>query len=540
MKELVESIGKQIDTDKEVISVLPRNGIKSIKTLLETIKETTEKYESVNEMLLKEIEVRYEALTTVEKNEEIHKLEDEIEKFDYAIKNTDTRSSFEKMKLDKIVYNVNGYYKSNLQRLNSELIECVKQFEKVGIKLTANDFNISEYTKEYMEVLMQEAYDGEINSERIKQAFEKVYWKCSEVVSQLYVNIRYIYDKYEHEIDKFYENKTEEILQNLNATQQQVEDKKVELIRQKQKIESTDSKLILEKFYNGKLNINDYKQENYNKIYLELISKDITQLSEKEKAEMDEFVEKLNNDLNEYFKYCEYRFLSEGVLNIREEELKRIEKDKNKKVKKTNYELIKENIRKTTLDIFKLNNKIEKPEKKSIFGKKQMNEKKINALSLERNNLILEVKKLYMELDNEIVKEKIMKHIDETSSLLDVISIGSQYYGFVAKEIIKKYPEITDKELGEMAKNIRDFITYSNFNVINHIKISDKKDLSIIIKDKYQLFGMQLSKDNFQEGNIDDLMKKTRIINNYNNINKSKFSVKDLEYITTVKEMLKK
>ena len=91
-----------------------------------------------------------------------------------------------------------------------------------------------------------------------------------------------------------------------------------------------------------------------------------------------------------------------------------------------------------------------------------------------------------------------------------------------------------------MAKNIRDFITYSNFTVLNHIKISDKKDLSIIIKDKYKLFGMQISKENFQEENIEDLMRRVRIINNYNNITKSKFSVKDLEYITTVKEMLKK
>ena len=41
MKELVEKIGKQIDTDKEVITVLPRNGIKAIKTLLETIQEMT-------------------------------------------------------------------------------------------------------------------------------------------------------------------------------------------------------------------------------------------------------------------------------------------------------------------------------------------------------------------------------------------------------------------------------------------------------------------------------------------------------------------
>ena len=101
-------------------------------------------------------------------------------------------------------------------------------------------------------------------------------------------------------------------------------------------------------------------------------------------------------------------------------------------------------------------------------------------------------------------------------------------------------PEITDRELGEMAKNIRDFITFSNFTVINYIQISDKKELSVIIKDKYKLFGMQISKENFQEGNIEDLMKKVRIMTNYNNILKSKFSIKDLNYITTVKEMLKK
>ena len=41
MKELVENIEKQITTDKEVISVLPRNGIKAIKTLLKTISDMT-------------------------------------------------------------------------------------------------------------------------------------------------------------------------------------------------------------------------------------------------------------------------------------------------------------------------------------------------------------------------------------------------------------------------------------------------------------------------------------------------------------------
>ena len=58
MKDLVENIEKQITTDKEVISVLPRNGIKAIKTILKTISDITEKYENHNEKLLKEIESR--------------------------------------------------------------------------------------------------------------------------------------------------------------------------------------------------------------------------------------------------------------------------------------------------------------------------------------------------------------------------------------------------------------------------------------------------------------------------------------------------
>ena len=251
---------------------------------------------------------------------------------------------------------------------------------------------------------------------------------------------------------------------------------------------------------------------------------------------MDENIEKLNDNLTEYSKYMEYKFLLDGVLKIREDELKAQQKSKDKK---TNYEVLKDEIRKITADIFKLNNKLGKVSK-GFFGIKALNDKKNSSIILERNDLILELKKVYMKLDDEIVKRAIMKNIDETSSILDVLKIASYYYGFMAKEIIKKYPEITDKELGEMAKNIRDFITFSVFSVINHIKISDKKELSIIIKDRYKLFGMQLSKENFQEENIDDLVKKVKIVNNYNNILKSKFSIKDLEYIITTKEMLKR
>lgn len=538
MKELVESIEKQIATDKEVISVLPRNGIKAIKTLSQTIKDMIDKYESVNEMLLKDIEERYNELTVVEENQQIPQIETEIMKYDVAVKNTDTRSSFEKMGLDRVIYNVNGYYKSNLERLNKELINCIKQFEVVGIKLTEEDFDLSEYSKKYMRVLLQEAYAGNINSEIIKNTFEKVYWECSDVVAHLYANIRCIYDKYENEIDKFYENRSEDILKEFRTTSDGVEEKKAELIKKKNDIEAIDNKIILDKFHTGALNINDYRGDNYQKIYLELTSKNISEISDSEKEEMDSNIEKLNNNLNEYFKYTEYKFLVDDILQIREEELKKIEDNKNKKIKRTEYELVKETIKKIKSEIFKLNAKIDKP-KKGFFGRKTK-DKKDSVVILQRNNLILELKKTYMLLDEEILKQKIVKNIDETSSLLDVLKLASDYYWFMAKAMIKKNEEITDKEIGENTKKVRDFINFSNFSVINYIKISDTKELAIIIKDKYKLFGMQISKENFQGDNIEDLIKKVRIISNYNNIQKSKFSIEDLEYITTVKEMIKK
>lgn len=540
MKELVEGIEKQISTDKDVISVLPRNGIKAIKTLLETINDMIAKYEKLNEKLLADIEERYNKLTGVEVNPKISELEAEIEKYVSAEKILDNRTPFEKMGLDKICYNVNGYYKSDLQRLNSELIECVKKFEAVGINITAEDFNMSEYSKEYMEVLLEEAYNGNINSERIKDAFEKVYWKCSEVVSHLYANIRHIYDVYEEHIRKFYASKSEEILKELDLTAEQVTEKKNDLIIQKQKLEDIDNKIIIGKFFNGACNINDYKSENYKKMYLELISKDVSELSEDEKAEKDENIEKLNSNLKEYSKFVAYKFISDEMLKIREEELKRIKADKDKKVKKTQYDILKENVKKLTVEIFKINGKIEKKKRDGLFKKLSANDKKESTILLQRNNLILDLKKAYMDLDEEEIKQKIMQTIDDTSSILDVLKLGSSEYGFMAKAIINKNDEITDKELGDLVKEIRDFIDFTRFSVINYVQISDKKDLAVIIKDKYKLFGIQVSKENFQEDNIDDLIKKVKIINNYNDIQKSNISVGELQYVVTVKGMLKK
>ena len=83
----------------------------------------------------------------------------------------DERDNFEKMQLDKLTYHINGYYKKDLETINKEIIEEMKIFEKMGIKLKAEDFNVSNFAEEYMKVLIAEAKNGEINSEKIKEIF---------------------------------------------------------------------------------------------------------------------------------------------------------------------------------------------------------------------------------------------------------------------------------------------------------------------------------------------------------------------------------
>ena len=141
------------------------------------------------------------------------------------------------------------------------------------------------------------------------------------------------------------------------------------------------------------------------------------------------------------------------------------------------YDLSKENIKKIKSEIFKINGKIDKTSK-GLFGLKSSNDKKKNEEILKRNNLILDLKKEYLQLDTEIIRQKIVQNIDETSSLLDVLKLASSYYGFMARAMIKKNEEITDKEIGEEVKKVRDFINFSDFKVINNVKISDTKDLA--------------------------------------------------------------
>ena len=68
----------------------------------------------------------------------------------------------------------------------------------------------------------------------------------------------------------------------------------------------------------------------------------------------------------------------------------------------------------------------------------------------------------------------------------------------------------------------------------------EKKDISIVIKDKYKLLGMALTKENFSEAGIDELIKDIQLIKSYNDIVRSNILLEDIQYVINAKEILKR
>ena len=418
MSKLVNEIIEQISIDKEIIDVSPKTGAKHIREFSKKMDEMHKKYNNMYEIIIDEISNRYDKINSIIQNEEIEKVKENIIRVDSLVLSESGLTSFEKMGLDRLAYNINGYYKKNLFVINEEIFECVKKFREVGICVTAKDFNISEYVKEYMQVLLIEADMGRINSEKVKETFENVYWKCSDLVLQVLMNIRLIYDQNENDINLYYQNKVDEVLTSINATQKQVENKKEELIKKLNKLKNVDGRLILDSFLNNVYTITDYKPEKYKSTYENIISKSLESLSPEEKEDMDANIEKLYTNLIEYRTYLEFKFLSNEILELKSIREKEIETElADKKNKKTEYENVQLEIKKLSAEINKINNDLSQS-KKGIFSflfkkKKNLTSK---AQVLDRNNKILQLKELYTKLDNSKLKQKIVENIDDAKA----------------------------------------------------------------------------------------------------------------------------
>ena len=513
----MKNILDKIEVEKEILSAMPKNNKRNIEKYLEKILELIKEYEEYEEKIKRIFEKRYEKSTDIQESKEIENLIirlNTIENTLYLL--SDEKTSYERMELDKIIYKIGRYYKENLQNINQQIEEVIKKFKQVEIELNLSDFDYSLYVEQYMKVFFEEREKGNINSSRLKETFEEIYWKCPDLIIHIELNIRNLYFSNESQIDKFYKKERNELFKKWQKTPEQVMNLYLEIKKQKMEKVEQDKKILVDKFLNNQLNIKDYTQDKMQANYSRILTP-IKLESGQEDVEKEIF--EFLNSLYEYKNYLHFKFIIDDLKKhyLQRENYKKIYEDTKKKI---------------DTDEKMLNKKLSK---NSIFKIKKKDIKQ----TAEHNQMILDIKKTYKELDLNKFYSKIYSNLKENPSIYEVLCLANSYYNYLTTCIIKNDKTIVQEKIDEEIEKLNEFLKNPYNNIINNLTITEEKDIALIIKDRYKLLSFNIEKEDFTENSIDEMITILENIMISINMNRAELTVEDIEEIIALRDILK-
>lgn len=517
-----DKITSEINAEQEVLSVMPLKTKKNKIAYQKALEDLEKKWTRKEKELKNEISARCEDIKNIYESEDINEINIKITNLGtdlYLINNYE--DSFEKLGLDRVTYGLNHFYKENLIRVNKLILKAINLFSEVGIELTPAYFDYSHYTYEYMKVFYNEIA-SDLKSEKIRDTFEKIYWKCPEIITHLDLNIRYLFYLNEDKIDEYFKAKKADFLTKQNKQVDKIIEDYNNLIKQKDAIILEDAALILKDFISKKLNINDYEEAKLNKAYDKLlIDKDYYNQN---KELVNDNIFKLEYSLKEYRDYLTFKFIiddikkkyqeKESYKNLRKNKLKEITKDE-------------DNLRKKNYKIFKMqNDRI--PNKDKIEAELNETEAIINGLKIK-----------YDELEDLNFKDKVLNLITPTSTYYDILSLALANYSYLTTLIKKDNSEITEDEIKLKFYKLQTLVNSPYNTIINNISILDEKNISNIIIDRYRLLNININNENISEDSLEDTITTVHNITTYQHIKNSSITVDNVKFVVDVLPIIK-
>lgn len=519
----MNNILEKMDSDKEVLSTLPKNNKKNYSKYMEEVEKLKKEYSEYQSEIYNELKKRYQKIISTKKSNDIEKVKSQILEIERMLKIVDNiQTSYEKMGMDQIIYKLGKFYKGNLQKVNEEIYKCIESIDKMEISVTPKDFDYSMYVKDYMTTFFHEADKGNLNSAVIKDEFERIYWKCPEIIVHIELNLRSIFLKKQNLIDKYYEKEKNNLLTTLNSNPEQLFTKYEEYSKDLINKQTTDEAIIIDNFLEGRYIVKNYTDEKIKENYEKIFTLDT--LKNVDNDEVQENIIKFIYNLYEYKNYEKFKYI---FLDVKNKYLDR-EKHKNE------YNTIKKEILSKEKKLKSLNKKINKV---SIFGNKKEKEEK---QSVEYNKLLLLIKEDYKKLDMAEIYSKINECLNDTSTIYDALKFAYSFRNYLTKCIIDNNKDIEENAIDIIIKDLDEFLK-NPYNIITkNILITEEKDIPIIICDRYRLMNFNVVKDDINIGNIDNLISILESIEVKHNMQKKDIKIEDMNFICEFKKMLRK
>ena len=171
---MLEKLEKEIELSEEVLNGLPINNKKNKEKFLKEISSEIANYQKKLDDVKSELKRRLQPFENL-KYQEIDNNEVTLRNLLKALSYTNTLSTaYEKLDLDKIIYQLANYNDDELISNNMKIIKAINVFKRVNIPLTNKDFNYTNFVNDYMSMFFE---DG-LTNEKIKNKFDSIYWKC--------------------------------------------------------------------------------------------------------------------------------------------------------------------------------------------------------------------------------------------------------------------------------------------------------------------------------------------------------------------------
>ena len=498
---MIDELNQNIEREKEVLDTLPKNNKKNIKAYKEVVLNIYNDYKEFKCVLDKELEKRKKRISNISVNENILKEKENLSNIEsnlYLFTNTNT--SYEKSNLDKNIYNVSKYYKYSLDKVNEDILEIIKTFSSLGINLTSKDFYYSKYLKTYIDALVS-------NNKDIKDTFESIYWKCSDILTHAELNFKSLYLKNKNIFDKHYLVKKNNLLKN-TSSKEIFDDYKLKYKNLDKDI-FKDEETIYKLFKDRVLNVNDFKTDAIRKSYQNIFNKDYNDI------DIDDVI-KYYYALGEYMDYLNITYVIDDAKKLLSE----------KSSYKSNIKTILKDIKKNESKLLKINKVIEKLDNKNKDSGKYI---------IEQNSIINKLKELYDNLSNSNLLDRLYGYLNNDTTYNEVIEIYYNNYLYLVRLIKNLNEEVTMDEVNNsinILKNVY-FSPYKTF--LESSLLGEEKDIKLVFSDCYSLVSYNINTDLLD--NYDDISALRDSIYKiiiYYYINMLGINIEDIEFFSII------